>query len=382
MNKRYWGLAVFSVVWVFVIMVFTGISRNISGLEPGPISVTAVLWFLVAYFAFQGNQKSIRITAFTVLMLQAVGGLVLVGLTLSEPTSPSFSYAIGVNSVTIGFNMIPWFAVLIYANSEIKKESVEPHIQQPMVVGPPIKNQNQIMTMSTNSKMMPIPEHSKPRPEINSFPIASTVIEYNSDAEKHWRAVQKLPVEYQTEFLRSLNEEPKQDVKTLSESLLEKHQKELSPFQTEKLNATYAQMLVLGEDAANEFRKAYSILGDTVPVATISQKILNKYENIKGTVIPSGVEKDRIINAVKKDPSISFKRVNEIGVIENCAYVKVRDRYHFGARGEDKFPFNCFVFQSLRDEFKIPLDVEPILIWAPKSDELPHFVDKTFQSNF
>lgn len=200
--------------------------------------------------------------------------------------------------------------------------------------------------------------------KIDNFPTAKTVIEYSPDAETQWLAVQKLPMEYQREFLQSLDHNPRQNVKILSEELLQKHQKELNPFETEPLNAAYTRMREISNEAAKEFKNAYDVLEDTVSIESIELRITQKHGVSKKTRKPDDDETRNINLAVQADPIFRQKTVSEIGVIADYAYVMMNGSFYYGKRNSNAFPQQATSFSSFLNRCEIPETCKAIVILA------------------
>ena len=80
-TRRYWGLAIFSIVWLIVQM----------GLSAGSLlGFAAVMWAFVAFHAVRGNAQAIRQTAKFVLWVQIIVGAILLAMIAVEPGSQTF----------------------------------------------------------------------------------------------------------------------------------------------------------------------------------------------------------------------------------------------------------------------------------------------------
>jgi hypothetical protein len=112
---------------------------------------------------------------------------------------------------------------------------------------------------------------------LDGFPKASVSIEYRNDVAEAWSRIQNLPSELVLEFLTAIESDPKQPVLSLEESIMAKHRQSLSPFDQEELTTHYLELKSINEEAAEEFVKVESLLGDTLSAEEIAKKIKNKF---------------------------------------------------------------------------------------------------------
>jgi hypothetical protein len=110
-----------------------------------------------------------------------------------------------------------------------------------------------------------------------SFPNAALSIEYRNELAEAWSRVEKLPAELVLEFLNAIETDPKLSVGPLEESIMEKYNKSLSPFENEELTQCYLEVKNISDEAANEFIKVVELLGDTLSPDDIKDKIRKKF---------------------------------------------------------------------------------------------------------
>ena len=116
------------------------------------------------------------------------------------------------------------------------------------------------------------------------YPEAFIAIEYRPDAAEAWRQISKLPDSFKEKFLAQLNDDPKSDVSVIVASVETDRERERNPFEDPTLNEAHAEALILGEAAANEFKRVANTLGETVNLSELLGIIFSKYAIERGTI--------------------------------------------------------------------------------------------------
>ncbi|MFL2801179.1 MAG: hypothetical protein ACJ0DD_00230 [Paracoccaceae bacterium] len=111
------------------------------------------------------------------------------------------------------------------------------------------------------------------------YPNAKIAIEYRQDANEGWGEIQKMPLELSVEYLKSLENDAKQDISSLIENINKKYYLSISPFDDEKLAKAYSELHIINHEASSEFEKAINTLGDSVPLEQIVEKIKSNFQN-------------------------------------------------------------------------------------------------------
>jgi hypothetical protein len=108
-------------------------------------------------------------------------------------------------------------------------------------------------------------------------PRIQLILEYSDEASRAWDAVQKLPAEYQEEFLSALEANPKLNAPSLLSTLIEAHKKSVRPLDNNAANDVLENVRALSKEAEQEFLEVYSLLGEKVALVDIVSKIEKKY---------------------------------------------------------------------------------------------------------
>ncbi|SLN58839.1 hypothetical protein ROG8370_02689 [Roseovarius gaetbuli] len=114
--------------------------------------------------------------------------------------------------------------------------------------------------------------------QLAKFPQAQTVIEYSEAAGQAWKEIEELPEEHRTTFLKGLNEAPKSDAGKLRDTIVARFEKLQRPYDDESANDALIIVREIGSDAEAEFKRVYELLGETIPIEGIVDKIQEKFE--------------------------------------------------------------------------------------------------------
>jgi predicted anti-sigma-YlaC factor YlaD len=122
-KKRYWGLAVFAVIWVFAVIIM-----NAADGRHG-VGFVTVLWSIVAYYAIKGNIKGILSTAKVAIAIQIVVG---VGFTLWLANDRSAQNLLGdpiIFAISIGIPTLAWVILFFWAKPKFEQVEFEESVE-------------------------------------------------------------------------------------------------------------------------------------------------------------------------------------------------------------------------------------------------------------
>lgn len=105
-KERYWGLALLSIIWVLIVIIFNAISGRTG------TSVTTAMWALIAFYAFTGNIRAIASVAKWISILQVVAGTILLFVLINNTdmqlylgTPADILFSVGIST---------FFSVVLY----------------------------------------------------------------------------------------------------------------------------------------------------------------------------------------------------------------------------------------------------------------------------
>ena len=101
---------------------------------------------------------------------------------------------------------------------------------------------------------------------------------YRKDAAQAWGEIEKLPLQYQIQYLERLSKDPKADVDTWVAEFKDHFDKQNQPFETKELNEKYQLLKKLNEKAAVEFKNIINMLGTTVDSEEVYSEIAYRYK--------------------------------------------------------------------------------------------------------
>lgn len=128
-----------------------------------------------------------------------------------------------------------------------------------------------------------------------SFSKANILIRYDDRAAFAWNELDAVSEALKLKFMRALEADTKQNVNNLKEAILEEHHSVSHPFDTDELNVAHAKAKKLSKACAEEFMRAYNVLGDTISAENLLEKVSKKYE--KRQIASDDVED--LANAIK-----------------------------------------------------------------------------------
>ena len=134
------------------------------------------------------------------------------------------------------------------------------------------------------------------------------IIEYNDEINSYWQKIKEghLSLELQTKFLNALEKNPKLNVGALYTKLMSEEKELRRPFKDKEVNDAYESALLISPSAAEEFKKVYETLGESLTCAEIFGKVRKKYLTKELILTPTEIEQLRF-----------FTRTNELeGLIQ------------------------------------------------------------------
>ena len=113
---------------------------------------------------------------------------------------------------------------------------------------------------------------------LEAYPHANVAITYRDDVSYVWASLKNMPVAITEHFLTQLNNNPQADAEDLKQKAIYEYQQENSPFEDLKLTQAFFRMKAINQSAADEFVNVVKILGNTVSVDKIIERIEKKYD--------------------------------------------------------------------------------------------------------
>ena len=140
---------------------------------------------------------------------------------------------------------------------------------------------------SETKSVSPIIEHEllgdiEPKPPLKKtetlldsprFENSKTVLEYDPDGYAIWKEIEELDSHVVEDFLISLENNPKQDLKTLRDQFFDKIEKANNPYDNPEANKAFREALEISQSAQDEFVKVYDLMRDKLKPHEILDKI-------------------------------------------------------------------------------------------------------------
>lgn len=109
-----------------------------------------------------------------------------------------------------------------------------------------------------------------------NFENSKTVLEYDPDGDAIWKKIMERGAQVAEDFLTSLENNPKQDLKTLRDHIFEKIEKANNPYDNPEANKVFREALEISQSAQDEFVKVYDLMRDKLKPHEILDKIKAK----------------------------------------------------------------------------------------------------------
>lgn len=118
-KKRYWGLALSSIIWMFIIVFLNAASGGTA------TSLPTILWALVAFYAIKGDMKSMKGIAKFVSILQLVIGISFFIILSNDPSMRVYFGDPAVFAIGIGIPTFAWIILYFWASSKVASEPID-----------------------------------------------------------------------------------------------------------------------------------------------------------------------------------------------------------------------------------------------------------------
>lgn len=234
-RRRYWGLAIFSIVWSIVQMALSAGS---------PLGAGAFMWAFVAYHAVRGNARALRQTAEIVLWIQIIVGAILLAMISGDQGSRMFSgdpflgvpviFLISIAIPTALWFFVFWRAGVLVAQKDYaptattNQSSIASHAHKlreidpstsvsvaehstefaetivPNTIGKKAEDQRQEAREAVTAVDPEMTD--EPGLSLEDFPTAKSRINFGNGADQAWSKIKDLPLDLQRRFLAVLND--------------------------------------------------------------------------------------------------------------------------------------------------------------------------------
>jgi hypothetical protein len=309
-KQRMWGTFL-----VAFIMLFLGIIVSAESGRHG-YGLASLAWIVILWSAATGNVQSVKQASVWGMALQLIGGVLFVFLSTNPDTD--IIYAIfGLSGLSgaifsIGSPVLIWALVYWNANSlnqrialteenwaettpassvgyypqqqkkpstlEASNNALRPAQNQSIIEAEVIENNSKISPKANvSSKLV----DTRLDNNLTEYPNARTAIEYDDRAKNAWLELHETPDNLKKEFMGSLEKDPKQNVTELKDRILIQYDKVINPFDTDEVNIAYGKARLISNECAAEFRRVFEILGDTLPIEDLLDKVKIKVQKAK-----------------------------------------------------------------------------------------------------
>jgi hypothetical protein len=208
-KKRYWGLALSSIIWMFIIVFLNAASGNTG------TSLPTVLWVLVAFYAIKGDMKSIKGVAKFVSILQLVVGSLFFIILSNDPSMRLYFGDPAVFAIGIGVPTGAWIILYFWSNSIVRSEPLGAHLEP--VSGDSFAIRSEKRT-SDNAPQLPTKKESfddaEAYPEVTSDQIsnAQILLQHDDSVRAVIDGIQGLPEDLIERVLVQILNNPNDDL--------------------------------------------------------------------------------------------------------------------------------------------------------------------------
>lgn len=260
-------------------------------------NVVTVMWAFVAYNAITGNIRAIATTAKWVLILQIATGLIL-AFTATGPGHPS---SLGLDwFVAIGIGAAIWATLFYWADgvaSSKERASAPPQSTVKHSATPTIQRADE--THAGDISAGPAGSQTEYEQVAVGSTKNTTTIDLSAAAEDVSQDIQMIR-KYRPEvdalirgYKKIASDEllsvahnviasnPTATVKQLEADIQAKYEADFRPFDSNDANDALDRLRVVGPDAAEEFIRAYSLMGDTMNIGDAEEKIHQQFSDRK-----------------------------------------------------------------------------------------------------
>jgi hypothetical protein len=301
-----------------------------------PAIVGALAWCLT--YVFFPSINTLKVVPYHIVAGLAAGVGFVISLSPLAASYPSVSS--GFTGITVPVTILLWIAVLVFltkqaetfeanndryksepspestATSQYKRDSYRPVSNPTAAIRP--SQVDQPSTPATNrentaDERKVVPDMPAEDDEVNlsDFPKAQKAIEYRPEVLDAWTNTQALPVPFQRRFIKCLESDPRSDPQKIAASLEEEFKMEQRPFDDEAANDALEEVRTISPEAVIEFKNVYEILGDTVPLPELLQRIEASFGPIAKKLSPEE-KKTAAITALNK----AIRHVDASGITD------------------------------------------------------------------
>jgi hypothetical protein len=275
-KQRFWGLAGFGVLWVFLQILIADI------LSDGEYRASvSAFWMALIYLAVQGNAHAIVRTAQWAIGLHFFGGIVFYFILLQDPYYNLRQQELFADLlIALAPSIIVWMIVISWASSHVPESSAPQFGSSDANLKRGSADEKNQEKSETSSSEVVNPQ-LRPESILLDYPRAKIAIEYRSDIKRDWEEdVRFLSEKYVEMYLRRLDEAPDQNAAELYDFIKDIREKDERPFSRMSANLVYADLARYGVDAQNEFREAHDVLGEAFDVNLAAERISAKYKKL------------------------------------------------------------------------------------------------------
>lgn len=145
---------------------------------------------------------------------------------------------------------------------------------------PVVGTKNEIKTLDQAEMLEPtnnVHKKSKPEIDLEKYPTAATVIEYDKQASTLWEELQIYSENAHSSFLNELEKDPKIDLKKLFGDITEADNLARNPYEDPAANKSFNEAMNISDEAKLEFQRVYELLGSKITPDELLTKIRDKF---------------------------------------------------------------------------------------------------------
>ena len=266
-------------------MIFLGFIVQIETSRPTQ-GIVGSLWFVVMWFSASGNVRALARVSKWAFFIQAIS-VGMLSVTVISSGNSFLEISNGMfDALSIFIPLFVWILVVWRAHF-VRDSLISVASRTPII---PIDDSGLKTPLAPSlgaggviNPLGPIleePDMDSEKADMwGSFSKANILIEYDDRAAYAWNELDAVSEALKLKFMRALDADTKQNVDNLKEVILEEHHRVLHPFDTDELNVAHAKAKKLSKACAEEFMRAYDVLGDTISAENLLEKVSKKYEN-------------------------------------------------------------------------------------------------------
>lgn len=210
-KKRYWGLAVFSIIWMFAIVLLNAAAGRTG------TSFTTVLWALVAFYAITGNVSAIASVAKWISILQIVVGTIFFFVLTSNADMQLYFGTPAEFVLGIGIPTFVWIALYFWANGKATSQLLEPSNKNTTEINYSSMTKNSQSEAITKANEAPVidsrPKFSPPSPD--DTVAAQILLKHDKNVKSTIQGLDGLPTEIVEKVLIEIVKHPSENLQTV-----------------------------------------------------------------------------------------------------------------------------------------------------------------------